>query len=121
MSSTTGINNSEGSTASNLIFEMDLEENKSTAYLHLIVDRTPTKAWAVCWITENKNENSSRVKVESLWLRLEWAGVVNESLNHNLSEWPEEINAPSALNQKAIAKAWTKGPNLGPITKETTY
>ena len=116
MTFTTGIMNTEDTT----IFEMDLEESTTTAWLHLTVDRTPKKAWAVCWVTSKEDENSSPVKVESLWLRLEWLGAVHESINHNISEWRAELHAPSVSNQKAIAKAWSTFPNLGPITAETS-
>ncbi len=89
-------------------------------WLHLSVDRTPYEAWAKSWVTSKEDVNSSRVKVENLWLRLEWAGVAHEDATPNASESiPMKIHTPSGCPQKAIAKAWTKNPNIGPITAET--
>ena len=86
--------------------------------LHVYVNRSPLKAWADAWTTVDKDENSARVTVGSIRLRLDWVlfedSVVQNASEHHQWEWA------SGPFTKAKATAWTTGPDLGPAHIETS-
>lgn len=92
---------------------------QGTVWLHVHVNRSPVKAWADAWTTVAQDENSTRVNVGSLCLRLEWASTedscVSNASEHHQWEW-----ATFGAFKKAKATAWTKGPDIGPTVVETT-
>lgn len=91
-----------------------------SVWLHVHVDRSPVKAWAEAWTTSGEAEDSPRVDVGSIRLRLEWdlfedSTVYNTSF-HSQYEW-----STNAAFKKAKATAWTINPNIGPLSAETKF